>query len=49
MHVERYGHGGAPIVLIHGFGTSSFLWRNIAPEIALANRTAFAIDLFGYG
>ena len=49
MHVERYGHGGAPIVLIHGFGTSGFLWRNIAPEIALANRTAFAIDLFGYG
>lgn len=49
MHVERYGHGGAPIVLLHGFGTSSFLWRNIAPEIALANRTAFAIDMFGYG
>jgi pimeloyl-ACP methyl ester carboxylesterase len=49
MHVERYGHGGAPIVLLHGFGTSSFLWRNVAPEIALANRTAFAIDLFGYG
>ena len=36
-------------MLLHGFGTSSFLWRNIAPEIALANRTAFAIDLFGYG
>ncbi|HKP14836.1 MAG TPA: alpha/beta hydrolase [Gemmatimonadaceae bacterium] len=49
MHVERYGHGGAPIVLIHGFGTSSFLWRNVGPAIALANRTAFAIDLFGYG
>lgn len=49
MHIERYGHGGAPVVLLHGFGTSSFIWRNIAPEIALANRTAFAIDLFGYG
>jgi pimeloyl-ACP methyl ester carboxylesterase len=49
IHVERYGHGGAPIVLLHGFGTSSFVWRDIAPEIALANRTAFAIDLFGYG
>jgi pimeloyl-ACP methyl ester carboxylesterase len=49
MHVERYGHGGAPIVLLHGFGTSSFLWRDVAPEIALANRTAFAVDLFGYG
>ena len=49
MHIERYGHGGSPVVLLHGFGTSSFIWRNIAPEIALANRTAFAIDLFGYG
>src|SRR5258708_22452530 len=49
MHIERYGHGGAPIVLLHGFGTSSFVWREIAPDIALANRTAFAIDLFGHG
>jgi pimeloyl-ACP methyl ester carboxylesterase len=49
IHVERYGHGGAPVVLLHGFGTSSFLWRSLAPEIALANRTAFAIDLFGHG
>ena len=47
--MERYGHGGAPVVLLHGFGTSSFVWRDVAPEIALANRTAFAIDLFGYG
>jgi pimeloyl-ACP methyl ester carboxylesterase len=49
MHVERYGHGGAPILLVHGFGTCSFLWRNVGPTLALANRTAFAVDLFGYG
>jgi pimeloyl-ACP methyl ester carboxylesterase len=49
MHVERYGHGGAPILLVHGFGTCSFLWRNVGPVMAMANRTAFAIDLFGYG
>src|SRR3954453_8361531 len=49
MHVERYGHGGAPVVLVHGFGTCAFLWRDIGPEIALANRTAYAVDLFGYG
>jgi pimeloyl-ACP methyl ester carboxylesterase len=49
MHVERYGHGGAPILLVHGFGTCSFLWRNIGPTLALANRTAFAVDLFGHG
>lgn len=49
MHVERYGHGGAPILLVHGFGTCSFLWREVGPMLASANRTAFAIDLFGYG
>jgi pimeloyl-ACP methyl ester carboxylesterase len=49
MHVERYGHGGAPILLVHGFGTCAFLWRDVGPLLAIANRTAFAIDLFGYG
>jgi pimeloyl-ACP methyl ester carboxylesterase len=49
LHVERYGHGGQPILLVHGFGTCSFIWRNIGPQIALANCTGFAVDLFGYG
>jgi pimeloyl-ACP methyl ester carboxylesterase len=49
VHVERYGRGGEAVVLIHGFGTSSFLWRNIAPTLTLAGFTAFAIDLLGYG
>lgn len=49
VHVERYGHGGAPILLVHGFGTCSFLWRNVGPALAASSRTAFAIDLFGYG
>ncbi len=34
---------------MHGFGTNSFVWRNIGPSIALANLTAFAVDMFGYG
>ncbi|MEO7219406.1 MAG: alpha/beta fold hydrolase, partial [Gemmatimonadaceae bacterium] len=49
MHVERFGHGGTAIMLIHGFATSSFLWRNIAPSITDAGHTAYAIDLFGHG
>ena len=47
--MERYGHGGAPVVLIHGFGTCSFLWRNVAPSLALTQHTAYAVDLLGYG
>ena len=49
MHVERFGHGGTAVILIHGFGTSSFLWRNVAPAITEAGHTAYAIDLFGHG
>lgn len=49
VHVERYGHGGIAFVLLHGFPTSSFLWRNVAPVLAEAGHTAFAVDLFGYG
>ena len=47
--MERYGHGGVAFVLLHGFPTSSFLWRNVAPVLAEAGHTAFALDLFGYG
>ena len=47
--MDRYGVGGQAVLLVHGFGTCSFVWRNVGPSIALANCTAFAIDLFGYG
>jgi pimeloyl-ACP methyl ester carboxylesterase len=36
-------------VLVHGFGTSSFLWRTVASDIAEARHTAIALDLLGYG
>ncbi len=49
MHVERFGHGGTAVILIHGFATSTFLWRNVAPAITEAGHTAYAIDLFGHG
>lgn len=49
MHVERFGHGGTAVILIHGFGTSCFLWRHVAPAITEAGHTAYAVDLFGHG
>lgn len=49
VHVERYGHGGTPIILLHGFGTCTFLWRHVAPILAEAGHTAYALDLFGHG
>jgi pimeloyl-ACP methyl ester carboxylesterase len=49
LHVERYGLGGPPVVLLHAFGTSSFLWRAIAPALAEQGLMVYAIDPMGYG
>ncbi len=47
IHYREYGEGN-PVLLIHGWPTSSFLYRNIAPEIAKKNKV-IAIDLPGFG
>lgn len=45
-YVER--GEGAPIVLLHGNPTSSFLWRNVIPELESLGR-CIAPDLMGMG
>lgn len=42
------GGEGLPVVLIHGWPTSSFLWRNVMPAIA-EHRRVIAVDLPGFG
>jgi pimeloyl-ACP methyl ester carboxylesterase len=49
LHVERYGLGGPPVVLLPAFGTSAFLWRAIAPSLAEHGFVVYAIDPMGYG
>jgi pimeloyl-ACP methyl ester carboxylesterase len=49
LHAERYGFGDHGLLLLHGFGTSSFLWRRVAPALPLGRVTAWALDLLGYG
>lgn len=39
---------GAPIVLLHGNPTSSYLWRNVIPEL-LASGRVIVPDLIGHG
>ena len=39
---------GEPILLIHGFPTSVYLWRNVIPLLA-GDFTIYALDLLGYG
>ncbi|MEW5914893.1 MAG: alpha/beta hydrolase [Gemmatimonadota bacterium] len=49
LHVERYGYGGEPVILIHGFATCGFLWRHVGPRLAIEGCSAFALDLLGHG
>ncbi|HET8679053.1 MAG TPA: alpha/beta fold hydrolase [bacterium] len=39
---------GSPVLLLHGWPTSSFLWREVMRPIARANRVV-ALDLPGFG
>ncbi len=47
VHYRSAG-AGEPVLLLHGFPTSSFLWRHVAPHIAHTNRV-IALDLPGFG
>ncbi len=47
LHVEEHGKG-APVLLIHGFGASTYTWRHVAPELAKTHRV-IAVDLKGFG
>jgi pimeloyl-ACP methyl ester carboxylesterase len=39
---------GPPLLLIHGFGASTYTWRHVAPELAQTHRV-IAVDLKGFG
>ena len=47
VHVEQSG-AGEPLVLLHGFGESTYSFRLVAPELATRFRV-IAIDLNGFG
>ncbi len=47
LHVEE-GGVGRPIVLLHGLGASSYMWRHLAPELAKRHRVV-TVDLKGFG
>jgi pimeloyl-ACP methyl ester carboxylesterase len=47
LHSEEEGTG-PPLLLIHGFGASSYSWRAVRSELARTNHV-IAIDLKGFG
>lgn len=50
---HRIAHGaygsGDPVVLIHGTPSSSYIWRNVLPELVDAGHHVFVFDLLGFG
>lgn len=38
-----------PVLLVHGFPQSSYMWRHLLPALAATGRRAIAPDLIGYG
>lgn len=47
VHIEQAGQG-EPVILLHGFGASTYSWRNVMPALAAGFRV-IAIDLNGFG
>lgn len=47
IHYLKQGEG-RPIILVHGFGLSTFSWRKLIPLLS-KRYTVFALDLLGFG
>jgi pimeloyl-ACP methyl ester carboxylesterase len=47
VHVVTAG-AGPPLVLVHGFGASTYSWRRVMPRLAESFRV-IAVDLSGFG
>jgi len=48
LHVEDHG-SGRPVLLLHGWPDSSYLWRNQIPFLAANGFRAIALDQRGFG
>ena len=48
LHVEEYGDGHQQIMLLHGFGATSYTWRSWIGGLAKEHRV-WAVELKGHG
>jgi pimeloyl-ACP methyl ester carboxylesterase len=50
FNTHYYSAGeGEPVLLVHGWPTSSFLWRNMIEPLAQIGKKVITVDLPGYG
>jgi len=47
-HFVRKGQTGRPVVLVHGFGSSTYTWTRVLDALAPGHRV-YALDLKGFG
>lgn len=50
VHFQEFGdRSGQPVILIHGYSASVYVWREVGPMLASAGFRVIAIDLLGFG
>src|SRR2546428_12490190 len=50
MHYQEFGDATKPpIILIHGYTASVYVWKTAAPLLADAGFHVIAVDLLGFG
>jgi pimeloyl-ACP methyl ester carboxylesterase len=50
IHFQEFGNvGDPPLLLIHGYTASTYVWRSVAPMLAAAGLHVIAVDLVGFG
>ncbi|MBU2490228.1 MAG: alpha/beta hydrolase [Proteobacteria bacterium] len=48
-HYQEWKNPGPNVVLIHGFASSSWTWKDVAPALADRGYHVWAVDLKGFG
>jgi len=48
LHSEALGRDGAPVVLLHGFGTNGYTWSRWAPKLSEEHRLHI-VEMKGFG
>jgi pimeloyl-ACP methyl ester carboxylesterase len=49
FHYTEYAAPGQVVVMVHGFGSSTYSWQNVAPILQAKRYHVYAIDMKGFG
>jgi pimeloyl-ACP methyl ester carboxylesterase len=50
LHYQEFGEANdPPIIMIHGYTASAYVWKTVAPAIAEAGFRVITVDLLGFG